>query len=632
MRSGISIRNQISLFSVAALVLFLAGCQGSDTAGTASVRITLNTNAAEKAAARRAAPAPSGIVSVTVDVSGPGMEPLSTASDANHDGVTTLALEVLAGPARRFDVTAFDNTGAARYQGSDTVDLVSGASVTLTIEMVVIQINPLQIDPPAAILTRSTSNSPVTQLFTMTNATTAGVDLLVNNQPGGAAELGQTSPGESETTFLYTAPNKIPIDQTNTPIGVPIPITIEAVDKADPDRRDAAQVKVVTGLQLQFGASNPVTTAFNSISTESSGQRSIAYHQGKVYAVWSQLTSQRRWAVFFSESMDGTTWNNSIPLSDQTVQHGYEPSISVGPDGTLYVAMTVSDCLRCSESTQSIQLMVRPAGEDEFNRFFGPIEATFGFDLPSPSVAVSPNEIIVVAWSGQGENSGLDIFLQRLNKDGAPIAPPQNLTDDGTDTHERSPALSINKEGEIYLAWETSPDIIVTVSLDGGNTFPFEAHANTSQPSIQALSPSLAAGARGTIYIAWEDCGDGCTSSFFNVGKVGPDGLQFGTEVPVGTSGGLPPQPSIAWDGANGIYIAYKRFSGGETISLAKSTDEGGTFSFSRIDIGTPQGALLSFPSIAVDQAGRAFTIWTQSVFNEEWSVLFAMGDDFIDE
>lgn len=624
MRSGISIRNQISLFSVAALVLFLAGCQGSDTAGTASVRITLNTNAAEKAAARRAAPAPSGIVSVTVDVSGPGMEPLSTASDANHDGVTTLALEVPAGPARRFDVTAFDNTGAARYQGSDTVDLVSGASVTLTIEMVVIQINPLQIDPPAAILTRG-----ATQTFTLGEDAPSQVDFFVNGTAGGDDTAGRIAPDGT-----YTAPAVIPIDRTNpNDIGVPTAITVDAVDKADPDRRDAAQVKVVTGLQLQFGASNPVTTAFNSISTESAGQRSIAYHQGKVYAVWSQFTSQERWAVFFSESMDGATWNDPIPLFDQTEQDEYEPSISVGPDGTVYVAMTLSDCLFCSESTQSVQLMVRPAGEDEFNRFFEPIEAIFGFELPSPSVAVSPNETIVVAWSGEVDGSGLDIFLQRLNKDGTPIASPQNLTEDnGPNSNERRPALSINKEGEIYLAWESFPDIIATVSLDGGNSFPFETPANNLSPSFEALSPSIAAGPEGTVYVVWEDCNDGCFSSLFNVGKVGPDGLQFGTEIPVGTSGGFPPQPSIAWDGANGIYIAYKRFSGGETISLAKSTDEGGTFSFSRIDIGTPQGAFLSFPSIAVDQAGRAFTIWTQFAFREEWSVLFAMGDDFTDD
>lgn len=631
MRSGISIRNQIRLFSAAALVLLLAGCQGSDTAGTASVRITLNTNAAEKAAARRAAPAPFGIVSVTVDVSGPGMEPLSTASDANHDGVTTLALVVPAGPARRFDVTAFDNTGAARYQGSDTVNLVSGASVTLSIEMIVIQINPLKIDPHAAILTRS-----ATQTFTLGEDAPSQVDFFVNGIAGGDDTAGRIAPDGT-----YTAPAVIPIDRTNpNHIGVPTAITVEAVDKADPGRRDAAQMKVVTGLQLEFGQNVPVSTP-DSVSTHSSGQRSVAYHNGKVYAVWAAGCSEGCSQILFSETSEKDRWPEE-PVIVGTSDGGVaDPSLAVGPDGSVYIAYVA--CLFCDSAT--IWLYVRPSGEPDFQLL--PLTMV-GSSPQDPTVAVSPTGIAFVAWSDVSfisPNTGTDIFLQRVQVD----EEPKRVNTDDSHFDQTRPAISISGSGEVFVAWEVSGfindnffrNIAATASTDGGATFLPAARVDdpTEDPFDFTSSPTVAAGPKGIVYIAWELdwCGDGCTLVYFAKGTLDAEELVFGQNHPFGQIQNSPDQesPSIAWDGANGIYVAFRELPRGENlIRLAKSIDNGSPFTFTFSQITSLAGTFVSrlSPSLTVDGAGRAFAIWTDTRNQGLRTVFFAMGDDFTND
>jgi len=642
MKLEIPIRKQISLFSMmVALVLFFTGCQNGEGNGTASVRLSFNLSSSKTGAAKTSsAPAPAGITSIRIDVTGPDMEPLSRSVNVNPEAETVVDLEIPAGPARRFVVTAFDNTNAARYQGSETVDLTSGAAVTLRIDMVVIEINPLQIDPPAAILTRSIPNSPVTQLFTMTNATTAGVDLLVNNQAGGTAELGQTSPGESETTFLYTAPNKIPIDQTNTPIGVPIPITIEAVDKADPNRRDTAQVKMVTGAQLEFGQNVPVSTS-DSVSTNSSGQRSVAYHNGKVYAVWAAGCSEGCSQILFSETSEKDRWPEEPVIVGTSDSGVADPSLAVGPDGSVYIAYVA--CLFCDSAT--IWLYVRPSGEPDFQLL--PLTMV-GSSPQDPTVAVSPTGIAFVAWSDVSfisPNTGTDIFLQRAQVD----EEPKRVNTDDSPFDQTRPAISISGSGEVFVAWEVSGfinddffrNIIATASTDGGATFLPAARVDdpTEDPFDFTSSPTVAAGPKGIVYIAWELdwCGNGCTLVYFAKGTLDAEELVFGQNHPFGQIQNSPDQesPSISWDGANGIYVAFRELPRGENlIRLAKSIDNGSPFTFTFSQITSLAGTFVSrlSPSLTVDSAGRAFAIWTDERNQGLRTVFFAMGDDFIDE
>ncbi|TAJ96310.1 MAG: hypothetical protein EPO39_20275 [Candidatus Manganitrophaceae bacterium] len=638
MRLGVSIRKQIGLFSMmAALVLFFAACQGSEQSGPASVHLTLKPAASKPGAAKTAsAPAPVGITSVRVDVTGPEMTPISTQVPVNSDQEAVVQLDVPPGPARRFLVTAFDTEGAPRYSGEQTADLVPGASVNLTIEMVSLDITPgptIQISPHTAVVPKDGS-----QRFSVTGADPSQVQFEVTSTVGNDPE----QVGRIATDGDYSPPATILTDGS-TPIGNPIPVTVTAINSAAPTDRDSATVTLTTGSRLTFDQNRRVTPSPESISTQSSGQRSIAFYKGHVYTVWQQFVNQQeKNLVLFSESADGIAWTTPAPVAGQDNSQT-EPAIAVGPDGSIYVAFVECPAF-CNTPAPVIRLVVRPPSENVFKS----INVTMlGTSPQDPTVAVSSQGTIYVAWSANQGRSLYDILLQRIDKSGNQIdTSPKDLTLEVGPFEETLPALSISDNDEVFLAWEFSGtsqntffhNIVATVSLDGGSSFLPGTQVNETDPNFSTggYRPTLAAAPQGIVYVAWErdECNDGCTIIAFNEGKLGTAGLEFQAEKIIGSAQDISRprqnQPSIATDGLGGIYIAFEEnVLNGNAIFLAKSTDDGATFTFSQINEGATTFVSRFYPSLTVDSAGRAFAIWSDGRLgqNQLFDVFFAKGE-----
>jgi hypothetical protein len=606
------------------LLLSFSGCGGSqESGGSTSVRIVLKSPPKGSALSKVAqAPAPVGIVSVKIEITGPGMDLLSTSSAVKPDAEITLSLEVAAGPSRRFRVSMADASGIDRFRGEATADLVRGTFPNITVPMVAINAVeptdpfPIQIMPQISVLTKSLPQRPSTGLYTIANATDAQVDLFVNGVLNGNAEFGQIAPGQTADSFLYTAPESIPIDRTKTAIGVPAPIEVEAVDKVNPSRRDRAEILIVTGPQLKFGQNRPVTPAPVSASSRLTGPRSLAYDDGKVYAVWVDC-SDGCLEILFSESSDGIRW--SEPAIVGAISTGVaDPSIAVGPEGTLYITYTV--CPGCTSSAPTIRLRTRQAGETTFKSI--PLTMV-GQSPQDPTVAVSSEGTVYVAWSAnQGSPSQFDILLQRIDKGGNPIdSSPKNLTAKNGAFNETQPTLAVGEGEDLFLAWQVSAnstEIAATASLDGGTTFLPEVRLNDlNDQRASVFRPSLAVGPEQSFSVAWEKdtCSDGCTVIFYNVVTVGASGLEFQREKPVGfaaVDSVRQNSPSIASDGAGGFSLLFhETLSGFDTdaIFLVKESEDG-ALTFSRVD-DPPSGTVnKSSPSLAVDSAGRAFAIW----------------------
>lgn len=644
MKSEIPIRKQISLFSMmVALVLFFTGCQGGEGNGTASVRLSFNLSSSKTGAAKTAsAPAPSGITSVRIDVTGPGMELLSDSVAVNSEEETVVDLVIPAGPARRFVVTAFDSEEQPHFIGETTVDLEPGTSPTIRIAMIEIgvEVPPIEIAPSSTILTRSEPENPQTETFTLTNATTAEVSLsIVRETSEGTPDLGQITPDENPNNFTYTAPVTIPIDRTQTQIGVPIPITIEAVDNTNPNRRAQVAVKLVTEPILFFPENIPLTSITQSIrpaSTDSSGQRSVAFHQGRVYAVWTEFINQeRREMVRFSETSDGRVWVSPVPVFPSGSQEESEPTIAMGPDGSIYVAFI--ECVFCN--LPNVRVVVRRPGDATFQPFY---VGTIGFSAQNPTLGVSSNGVVSLAWSAQQGSTGFDIVFRRISSEGTPIDPqPINLIDlldpDSGDANQIQPVLSIGAAGEIFLGWMDEGQLFLTASTNGGDNF--ISPVPVSDATFSNTNPTLVAGTDGKIYVAWDTSNCDCNDYFvfFNSGRLNGSSLNLNENQPIGTflaNSENQSHPSIALDGAENIYIALvETFFGFDEneILLAKSIDGGLNYSFSQIskrDIRPNK----SYPSLAVDGAGRSFAIWERTDFLLEGTindVFFSMGDDF---
>lgn len=625
MRLEILFRKQIGLFStMMALLLILTGCQGQGGEETASVRLSLDLAGSQAKAAKAAqAPAPSGIASVQVEVTGSGMDPLSLSVDVSPDVETTVALEVPAGPARRFVVTAFDAEGTARFRGEATVDLVSGSSSNVTISMVSLDIPvppgptpSIQISPHTTTVAKDTF-----QTFSVSGIDLSQVQWEVTSAVGNDPE----QVGSVATDGDYTPPATILTDGV-TPIGNPIPITVTAIDRNAPTVRDSATVTLTTGSTLKSEKNQRVTPSSGSVSTQSSGQRNIAFHNGKMYVVWADCPDGC-FDILFSESSDGIDWEKPVLVASNKSGLA-EPSLAVGPDGSVYV-----DCLFCSIQT-TVQLAVRPFGQIRFT----PHPLTIvGTNPQSPTVAVSSQGVIFAAWSENRGNTGFDIVIQRTDKDGNLLdQTPQNITINNGDFQQTQPVLATGTSGEIYLAWLDEGSLMATASLNAGDSFLPEVQVSDAE----ALRPSnltLAAGPTGVVYVAWEDARFNVQLPFvfFDAGKINDRQLEFGADKPIGTAtSGAEGQnrPSLAWDGMKGIYIAVEeslnRFNE-NGIFLAKSSDGGASFVFSPVDDDPQIIPNKSAPSLAVDSAGRAFAIWTDGRRNPQGltDVFFAKGE-----
>ncbi|HZR47058.1 MAG TPA: hypothetical protein VFA47_10160, partial [Candidatus Manganitrophaceae bacterium] len=540
MTNRIRIEKMLQLLSrTGLLLLLLSGCAGSSEGeGSASVQVVLKTPPREAAASKvsRAA-APSGVVSATLEVTAPDMTPLSRSADLTSGAEVRLNLEVPAGPARRFIVTMRDGGGAARFRGETEADLAAGTSPQITILMVSldVQVGPgpsplppiLRISPAAAVVPKGTTES-----YTASGVDPADVNWSVRTDPQGEPIFGEIS-----SDGLYTPPSRIPTDAV-TPIGNPLPAVISASSKTNPQIQDTASATLVTGPTLSFEKNLPVTGAPGVISTSASGQRSLAFSLGKIYAVWSDS----RAGIQFAESGDGAAWNSTtVPGAPGTQP---EPVLAAGPDGSIYVAYQGSRITACPQlpcpSAPSIELALLRPGTGKLE-LLAPL--VIGSQAATPTLAVSPKGIVFAAWSAVGDGGTADIFFQRINPDGTLLdRAPRNLTGKNGAFSESRPVLSTNDFGDLFLGWEVfanERNIAATASQDGGETFFPDQQINDALPAgtQYATRPSLAGGPEGTVYVAWErdSCNDGCTFIAYDIGKIGPDGLEFGVDQAVGS-------------------------------------------------------------------------------------------------
>jgi hypothetical protein len=611
---NLGLRNRVSSIGrVALFLLLLSGCSGGpESEGTAPVQIVLKLAPEKQGLSKGSqAPAPFGVSAIRLDVTGPGMNPLTTSATVTPNAEVSLALEIQAGPSRHFNVAMTDEAGATRLRGEATSDLISGtpARITVLMEEIEVEIPILVLSPSTAVVTKDS-----TETFTvLSGADPVNVDWSLSTETGREPIL-----GEITAEGVYTPPSRIPVD-TATPIGNPIPVTVLASDRTRSEVRGSVSLLLTTGSNLVFDRNEQVTPFPGLISMQSSGQRNIAFHHGHVYAVWLDFPLRLlRGRVLFSESADGISWTPPIPV-DTGVNSQAEPTIAVGPDGAIYIAFV--ECPSCTTPFPSTRLVVRRPGESAFQNI--PL-TMLGTQPQNPTVAISSQGTVYVVWSAnQGSPSQFDILLQRIDKAGNPIdASPKELTVENGAFNESQPAIALGEGEELFLAWQVSAnstEIAATASLDGGDTFLQEVRINDTTDQRSSVShPTLAAGPQRSAYVAWEKdtCSDGCTVVFYNVVQVGSSGLAFQKEKGIGFAAEdsvRQNSPSIASDGAGGLSLLFHETLSGfdmDGIFLAKNLEEAATRTFSRID-DPPSGTVnKASPSLAVDGAGRAFAIW----------------------
>jgi len=182
---------------------------------------------------------------------------------------------------------------------------------------------------------------------------------------------------------------------------------------------------------------------------------------------------------------------------------------------------------------------------------------------------------------------------------------PINLSATG---QAQIPAIAAGPGGDIDVVWLDSKAILFRRSSDGGKTFSTTMTvAATNLPSA-ASQPQIAVNSAG-VYVAWAGTNSsGGGDIFFSSLATGAGSFSAPTNVSGGkgiASGSSAPVPHMAVDPSGGVDIVW----GQSAAYFARTTDAGKSFATTMPPISTSPMASVS-PRLAISAAGTVYVVW----------------------
>ncbi len=258
---------------------------------------------------------------------------------------------------------------------------------------------------------------------------------------------------------------------------------------------------------------------------------------GRIHLVWIDFNAGARIYAIYSD--DAINWTNPIALSaaGAGVQGAWP---AVAPDGTVYVSW-----VRFGGNTISIESARSTNGGDNWTSIANAatnvsipedqgatnacgrtaLKGNLRY-LPSPQIVVSPDGVLhsVYTYDPDGNSNGneSDVFYRRSTNQGNSWQPEIRLNDDGTETDQYFPTISVSPGGRLVVAWydrrldpnNLRVDYYATTSTDGGASWAPNERISDESSDIY-LDPNLANCYHGdydqsiqdaqTAYIQWSD-------------------------------------------------------------------------------------------------------------------------------
>lgn len=303
----------------------------------------------------------------------------------------------------------------------------------------------------------------------------------------------------------------------------------------------------------------------------------------------------------------------------------WEPAIAVDRLGHVYVLYSqyqgVPGCPACANPTQILQ---RSADHGETWASPAPIDpagAAAGGQWDS-QLAVDPvdGRTVYASWL---QNNKSEIAVARSDDFGATWSTATaSATHAGTD----KPIVAV-RGADVYVAYNHAQTMWVAASHDGGRTFR-EVKVNHNGKLGWSLSGGGTVTPAGTVLFAWagyEGSGGARGAVNLYVSRSTDGGATWTTRL-LETSASPPDcaayscgwaylgaQATLASDAAGAVYVAWNAGAvarGPERVYLARSLDDGVTYS-PRAELSTaPAGTAHAFPAIAAGVAGDVRVAW----------------------
>lgn len=256
------------------------------------------------------------------------------------------------------------------------------------------------------------------------------------------------------------------------------------------------------------------------------GEPDIASQNGVLYAAWRDARrtgSQVEADIVFARSSDGgASWSaNSIVSNSQYVGFTDNPSISVSPDGTIWIAWGLDACYDVSITCGGSQLLNDVRVAWSFNGGATWNESGLWNGTPgslSDSLVQRPELVATNAkiWTilhdptfSNGDLIGFDIVLHEIVRNGTNLSSSYKLltpTSSGKINALGGPLEALAVNGSVVCAaWEDQRDnasIYGTCSTNGAVSFPVGARWSTNGSDT---APRLAFAPDGRLYLSYRD-------------------------------------------------------------------------------------------------------------------------------
>ena len=266
--------------------------------------------------------------------------------------------------------------------------------------------------------------------------------------------------------------------------------------------------------------------------------------------------------------LDGKVEADRVPATVQLTKDAQEqdyPALAAAKDGTAWLAYMefkhypdhnrlrntpkVSDELAAKPGGDQILLM-RYSGGD----WSAPIAITPpGGDLYRPAVAVDGKGRPWVFWSAN-EKGNFDVWARPVeNMKPGPVVRLSSAPGSDID-----PAATTDSTGRVWVAWQgwREGKACIFAAVQNGDGF---SEASTVASSAgNEWDPAIAAGPGGQVTVAWDSYRYGQYDVFFRT-ATGPNA--WGKEMPAAASLTYEAYPSIAYDPAGVLWIAYEEGS-----------------------------------------------------------------------
>jgi len=302
--------------------------------------------------------------------------------------------------------------------------------------------------------------------------------------------------------------------------------------------------------------------------------------------------------IYFSRSTDdGKSFSKAVNISNTPLSSDH-PAVAVDQKGAINVVWDDGSVvpfaaeILFTRSTDGGQTWSTPKN----------ISNTPTTGSTRSNIAVDSTGGISVVWLDGGR-----VFFTRSTDGGLTWLDSKSVSGQYVPNGIYPPALTVNKGGQIYIAWSVAgSQAYITRSNDGGATFTSPRPISEGRPT---LGPSLAAGSEGTLYAVWPEGSSGTLQVLFALSK--DQGETFSPPLNISKSGNIPALESkIVVDREGGIWVVWTQmFSGGiPQVLMAYSINGRDNFS-QPLNLSDTSGKGW-LPNLAVGPAGDVDVVW----------------------